>query len=123
MTKKILVVEDDKYLLNAYRVKMAKAGYEVKIAEDGEQALEVLKTWVPDVILLDLVMPKKDGFTTLAEIKQNENLKSIPVVIATNLGQKEDIEKGMQLGAADYMIKTDISMDGFLKKITAQLDK
>ena len=119
--KKILVVEDDRYLSNAYRVKLEKMGFIVKTAGDGEEALEILKDFQPDLILLDLVMPRKDGFTTLEEIKQNGALKSIPVLIATNLGQKEDVERGMKLGAVDYLVKTDTSVEDFANKIKSIL--
>ena len=70
---------------------------------------------------IDLIMPVKDGFTTLEEIKKNDDLKSIPVLIATNLGQKEDIEKGMKMGAVDYLVKTDTSIDDFVNKIQGVL--
>jgi DNA-binding response OmpR family regulator len=115
--KNILVVEDDKYLSGAYRVKLLKMGFDVRTASDGEEALAVLKDYKPDLILLDLIMPVKDGFATLEEIKKNDEWKSIPVLIATNLGQKEDIEKGMKLGAVDYLVKTDTSIDDFVNKI------
>jgi DNA-binding response OmpR family regulator len=114
---KILIVEDDKYLINAYRVKMAKEGFEVQLAMDGDEALLVLNSFHPDVILLDLVMPKRDGFSVLEEIKKNPKLNKIPVIIASNLGQKEDIDRGMKLGATDYIIKSDMSMEGIVGKI------
>lgn len=115
--KKILVVEDDTYLANAYRVKLTKAGFEVKSAYDGDEALALLQSFVPDLIVLDIVMPKKDGFATLAEIKANEKWKNIPVILATNLGQKEDREKGIQLGAAAFITKTDLSLNDLIQKI------
>lgn len=115
--KKILVVEDDTYLANAYRVKLTKAGFEVKIAFDGDEAINVLQTFIPDLILLDIVMPKKDGFATLTEIKANEKWKNIPVILATNLEQKEDKEKGMKLGAYDFFIKTDFTLNALIEKI------
>lgn len=115
--KKILVVEDDTYLANAYRVKFTKAGFEVKSAFDGDEAIATLQTFIPDLILLDIVMPKKDGFTTLKEIKENEKWKNIPVILASNLGQKEDKEKGMKLGAYDFFIKTDFTLNALIEKI------
>jgi DNA-binding response OmpR family regulator len=119
--QKILVVEDDKYLAGAYRTKLLKMAFDVKTAADGEEALEILKEYKPDLILLDLVMPRKDGFTTLEEIKKNEQWKDIPVLIATNLGQKEDIDRGMKLGAVDYLVKTDTSVDDFVNKVKSIL--
>lgn len=115
--KKILVVEDDTYLANAYRVKLTRAGFEVKNAFDGDEAINLLQVFTPDLIILDIVMPKKDGFTTLKEIKANELWKNIPVILATNLGQREDREKGIKLGAYDFFTKTDFSLNTLMEKI------
>lgn len=115
--KKILVVEDDTYLANAYRVKLTKVGFEVKNASDGEEALIILQTYIPDLILLDIVMPRKDGFATLEEIKKNEKLKNIPVILASNLGQKEDMDRGMKLGAVGFFVKTDFTLNNLIEKI------
>jgi DNA-binding response OmpR family regulator len=117
--KKILVAEDDKFLVNAYRVKLTKSNYEVKIASDGEELFKVLGEFTPDLIILDLVMPKKDGFLALSELKSSEKWKDIPCIVASNLGQKEDIEKAKSLGASDYIVKTDLSMAKVLEKIKA----
>lgn len=118
---KILVVEDDKFLVNAYRVKLTKSGFEVRIATDGQEALSTLQDFRPDLILLDLVMPVMDGFTALAEIKKDKKLAGIPVIIASNLGQKEDIEKGKSLGAVDFIIKSNLSMDELVAKLNSYL--
>ena len=114
---KILVAEDDKFLANAYRVKLTKAGFDVQIAQDGQEALSAMKAAKPNLLLLDLMMPVKDGFATLTEMKKDPELKNIPVIIASNLGQKEDIDKGMALGAVDYVVKSDLSLDTLVKKI------
>lgn len=118
--KKILVVEDDKLLANAYRVKLATR-YEVIIARDGDEALEILKESTPDLILLDLVLPKRDGFSVLSVIKKDERLKNIPCIVSSNLGQKEDIAKARSLGADDYIVKTDLSMRKLLMKVKLSL--
>lgn len=115
--KKIIIAEDDQFLSNAYRVKLTKEGYDVKMTSDGEELLEVLKTYKADLVILDLLMPKKDGFETLKEIKENPNLKNIPVIIASNLGQTNDIDQGMKMGASDYIVKSDLSLEDLLKKI------
>lgn len=115
--KKILVVEDDEFLANAYRVKLTKAGFDIRIASDGEVALTLLESFVPDLVLLDLVIPKKDGFAVLEEIRANKKWQNLPVLIASNLGQKEDIERGMRLGANDFVIKSELSLDEVIKKI------
>lgn len=115
--KKILIVEDDKYLANAHRVKLSKAGFEVQLAGDGDQAIQILTTFTPDLILLDLIMPNKDGFTVLGEIKQNPLWKAIPVIVTSNLSQMEDMEKAKALGAVDYLIKSNINLTDLLAKI------
>lgn len=117
--KKILIVEDDKYLANAHRVKLTKSGFEVQLAGDGDKALELLKTFTPDLILLDLIMPNKDGFTLLSEIKQHPAWKAIPVIVTSNLSQKEDMEKAKALGAADYLVKSNINLNDLVTKINS----
>lgn len=119
--KKILVAEDDRFLANAYKLKLGKAGYEVKVAEDGEEVLAILKDFTPDLIILDLVMPKLDGFAALAEIKKSERLKDTPVIVASNLGQEEDVERARKEGAVDYILKADMSMATLIQKIKSLL--
>jgi len=114
---KILVAEDDKFLANAYRVKLSKAGYEIKIVSDGQETMDSLETFTPDVILLDIIMPIKDGFAVLEELKKNDKWKNIPVIVASNLGQKEDIDKSMALGATDYIVKSQMPINDVLVKI------
>lgn len=116
---KILVVEDDKFLASAYKVKLEKEGNEVVISKDGKEALLALDNFSPNVIVLDLVMPNMDGFDFLKNIKADEKHKNIPVVVASNLGQKEDIDKALELGASDFIIKSDLSMEGVVKKISS----
>lgn len=121
--KKVLIVEDDVFLANAYRVKLAKAGFEIQMATDGVEALNILKTFTPDLILLDLIMPVKDGFTTLHEIKENSALKSIPVLVASNLGQEEDIERAKKLGATDFIVKSNVTLAQLVEKINKIVTK
>lgn len=116
--KKILIVEDDEFLVSAYKMKLSSKGYDFKTVSNGEQAIEILKEFEPDVILLDLVMPHKNGVETLKAIKSNPKTKSIPVYIASNLGYNDDIAKCMSLGAIEYFIKSDINLDDLLNKIT-----
>lgn len=115
--KIIIVAEDDQFLSNAYRVKLTKEGYNVKMVSDGQELLDLLKTVKPNLIILDLLMPKKDGFEALKEMKADPNLKSIPVIIASNLGQSNDINMGLKLGAQDYIVKSDLSLEDLVKKI------
>jgi len=120
---KVLIVEDDKFLSNAYRLKFTKVGYEVHLACDGEDAMKTLSTFTPDIILLDLVMPVKDGFTVLAELKAHDTYKNIPVIITSNLSQKEDIDKAKNLGAKDFIVKSDVSLDDIVEKIQKVMGK
>jgi len=113
----VLIVEDDKFLSSAYRLKFTKAGYEVMLAMDGSEGMTILSTFTPDIILLDLVMPVKDGFTMLSELKASEAYKNIPVIITSNLSQKEDIDKAKGMGAMDFIIKSDISLDDLVTKV------
>ncbi|OGH78775.1 MAG: hypothetical protein A2469_03725 [Candidatus Magasanikbacteria bacterium RIFOXYC2_FULL_40_16] len=103
--KLILLVEDDSFLSNIYKTKFEMEGYKVIVATDGEAGLTFAKTKNPDLILLDILLPKMDGFSVLKEIKADEKIKKIPVILLTNLGQKDDVSKGLELGAADYLIK------------------
>jgi len=119
--QKILVVEDDKFLSSALRVKLEKSGFEVKTALDGQEGIEVLAAFTPDIILLDLIMPRKDGFAVLEYLKNSDALKKIPVIIISNLGQKDDIDRGMRLGARDYFIKSEIPLAEVVVKIKTLL--
>jgi len=121
--KKILIVEDDKYLANAHRVKLTKSGFETKIAYDGNEALKNIDSFSPDLIILDLIMPHKDGFAVLGEIKTNNAWKNIPIIVTSNLSQKEDIERALTLGASDYIIKSNVDLNILLTKINALLSK
>lgn len=119
----ILVVEDDDFLASAYRVKLSKEGHNIAMAKDGQEALDYLNATdpLPQVVLLDLVMPVKDGFTTLEEIRATEKLKTLPVIVTSNLGQDEDIQRALGLGANDYIIKSDSSIEEIIEKIMAVL--
>lgn len=117
MKKKILLAEDDKYISRAYKDGLERAGFEVLIATDGNEALEKIKNDAPDLILLDLIMPVKNGFEVLEELATDDGVKKIPVIILSNLGQDSDVKKGKDLGAADYLIKTDYSMKEVIEKV------
>jgi DNA-binding response OmpR family regulator len=118
---KVLVVEDDRFLGSAYKAKLSKSGFEVQLATDGDEALVVLQTFIPDLILLDLVMPNRDGFSTLDVIRHTEGIKDIPVIVASNLGQKEDFDKAIALGATDFIVKSDVSLDELIARIQKHL--
>ena len=120
---KVLVVEDDKFLVNAYRVKFEKMGYEIKIALDGVEALEVLGKWRPDVVILDLVMPKMDGYEFLEKMRAIPEYEKIPVLIASNLGQNEDLNKAKEMGANNYVIKGNLSLSELVIKLEELIPK
>ncbi len=107
VNKKIVVVlvEDDKFLANIYKTKFEMEGFTIYVAEDGEAGLAAVKKKKPDIVLLDILLPKLDGFTVLEQLKKNDSTKKIPVILLTNLGQKDDVDRGQDLGAADYLIK------------------
>ncbi|MDO8571766.1 MAG: response regulator [bacterium] len=105
-----MLIEDDKFLCRAYNDGLDRAGYEVVIAYDGGEAVKKIRDEKPDLIILDLILPIKNGFDILEEIKQDDDLKKIPVVILSNHGQDADIQRGKELGALDYLVKANFSM-------------
>lgn len=117
MANKILVVEDDKFLRELISQKLVKEQYDVTSAIDGEDGVKKIKAEKPDIILLDLILPGIDGFEVLSKIKDDPSTSSIPVIILSNLGQKEDVEKGLKLGAVDYLIKAHFTPGEIIEKI------
>jgi len=115
--QKVLLVEDDLPLVRMYEIVLKKAGFEVIIALDGEEGLAKIKSDEPSVVLLDCVIPKKDGFSVLKEVKGDGELSKIPICILSVLHQKEDLERAKALGAADFLIKTEISPQEIVEKI------
>ncbi|MBT4384383.1 response regulator [Candidatus Peregrinibacteria bacterium] len=118
---KILIAEDDKFLGQIYEVKLTKEGYEIIRAVNGEEAVAKALSEKPSLILLDLVMPKKDGFAVLTEIKANPETQNIPVIIMSNLGQESDKKKGLELGAVDYLVKANLSIEDMMLKIKTHM--
>ena len=119
--KKILVAEDDDFLASAYSVKLGKQNYEVRIVKDGEATINALAEFSPDLLLLDLVMPKKDGFAVLQEMQTRGLTTKIPVLVTSNLGQAEDKTRALNLGARDYIVKSDSSLEDIVKKVAEML--
>jgi len=116
-TLNILIVEDDVFLADLYKTKFTLEGFKVNVAYDGEKGLEMAIKNLPDIILLDLVLPKMSGFDILKEVKSNNKTKEIPVILLTNLSQKSDVEKGLKLGADDYLIKAHFMPSEVVEKI------
>ena len=105
MAKKIVLVEDESQIARLIEFKLRKEGYQVTWKENGEEALEAIKAEKPDLVLLDVMMPVMDGYEVLRQIKEDENLKSIPVIMLTARAQERDVVKGIDLGAQDYITK------------------
>ena len=107
--KKILIVEDDRMISNMYQTKLKQEGFNVIVADDGSQGLEMAIKEKPDLILLDVILPQLDGFAVLEELRLNSNLKHTPIYMLTNLGTTEDKEKAEKLGATDYLVKANLT--------------
>lgn len=114
---KILAIEDDKFLRDLLKKKLKEAGYKILSEVDGEKGFMACKDQKPDLVLLDILLPEMNGFEVLQKIKQDQDIKDIPIIILSNLGEKEDIEKGLKLGAADYIVKSNFTLDEILLKI------
>jgi len=121
MPKKILIIEDDKFLRELIVKKLQKEGYDICEAVDGEEGIKKVKEEKPDLVLLDLILPGIDGFEVLSRTKEDPALSQIPVIILSNLGQKEDVERGLGLGANDYLIKAHFTPGEIIEKIRAIL--
>ncbi len=115
--KKILIVEDDEFLRSLTVKRLESDGYAVSVAVDGESAVAAVSDEKPDLILLDLLLPGLNGFQVLEKIKGVDELKNIPVIVFSNLGQKEDIEKAKELGADDFLIKANFTLDDVIEKV------
>lgn len=121
MAKKILIIEDDKFLRELIDRKLEREGYETSEAVDGEEGFKKIKTETPDLVLLDLILPGIDGFEVLSKMKDDVAVSQIPVIILSNLGQKEDVDRGLKLGAIDYLIKAHFTPGEIIEKVRSAL--
>lgn len=121
MPETILIIEDDKFLRDLIAQKLIREGYEVSEAIDGETGIKKIKEEKPALVLLDLILPGIDGFEVLSRMKEDPALTQIPVVILSNLGQREDVERGIKMGAVDYLIKAHFTPREIIDKIKAAL--
>jgi len=117
------MIEDDKFLRKIYKNKLSKSGFEFVEAINGIEGLNKVLSEKPDLVLLDLILPRKNGFDVLIEMKRNRATKKIPVIILSNLGQESDIQRGLSLGAQDYLVKTDISLSEVVNKVKENLPR
>lgn len=121
MKKNILIIEDDDFFRELISKKLASAGFEISEAIDGQKGILRAQESKPDLILLDLLLPKTDGFEVLSTLKADPSISSVPVIVLSNLGSKEDIEKGLKLGAATFLIKSQFDLDEVISKIKSYL--
>ncbi|MDI6777600.1 MAG: response regulator [Patescibacteria group bacterium] len=121
--KKVLIVEDDNFVAEVYSTKLLEMGHEIQIAQNGEEGLSLVEKGKPDLILLDIIMPVMGGIEMLEELKKNEEWKNIPVILLTNVGEKESIQKVRGLGVQDYLIKSHFTPAEVIEKIEAILGK
>src|SRR3989344_3429181 len=121
IAKKILVVEDEHDLTTAYWVRLTNLGYKVEFAYDGLEALDKLKHFRPDLIILDLLLPRLDGFKFLEALKADSNMNQLPVMVVTNLDDPADKKRCSDLGIVDYIIKTEVSLEEMVEKVQAHI--
>lgn len=120
---KILIVEDEEILRDVLEEKFKKEDFDTKVAIDGEAGLQAVEDFEPDLILLDLIMPKMDGFEVLEALKSNPKAKNIPVIVLSNLNQDEEIKKALALGAVDFLVKTQHPINEVVEKVRKYLLK
>lgn len=120
---RILLVDDDQFFQKFYAKKLTESGFTVDTASDGEEALAKIKAAKPELLLLDLIMPKKDGFEVLQILTTDGTLQTLPVLVFSTLGQEKDKEKAIKLGAKTFVNKSYFDFDGLLKKINEVTDK
>jgi sigma-B regulation protein RsbU (phosphoserine phosphatase) len=115
--KKVLLIDDDPYLAEAYRLKFEMAGFAMEQAFDGKTGFERAKSTLPDLILLDIIMPLDSGLETLSKLKAEPRTKNIPVLTLTNFGSEENVKKAFELGAADFLMKYRFTPEEVVEKV------
>ncbi|OGH59340.1 MAG: hypothetical protein A2725_00720 [Candidatus Magasanikbacteria bacterium RIFCSPHIGHO2_01_FULL_33_34] len=116
--KKIIIIEDDDFISRALKIKLEDKGINILIAKDGKTGLDIVKKEKPDLVLLDLILPKMSGYDVLVELKKDIVTKKIPVIILTNLNQNEVEKKVKDFGAIDCLVKANISLEQIFKRIS-----
>ncbi len=118
---KIIIVEDDKFLGGLVSKRLIEEGCKIRHIENGELAQSAIEGDIPDLIFLDLLLPGMSGFEVLSELKKNDKTKNIPVIILSNLGEREDIRKGLDLGAISFLIKASMTVDSIVAEASRLL--
>ena len=119
--KKIVIAEDDKFISEMYIAKLSSEGFDVEYAQDGKEAIEKICEIQPDIVLLDILMPKMNGIEVLKKIRADKKIKNTPVIILTNANEKDHVSKAMEMGANDYLIKASFTPDEIVSKIKETL--
>ena len=119
---KILIVEDEELMITILQKKLVKEGYNISVAKDGVEGIEKMRQIKPDLILLDIVMPRMGGLEVMQEMRKDKELENIPVIIISNSGQPVELDKAKELGAKDWLIKTEFDPQEVLKKIKKQIN-
>jgi len=117
IAKKILILEDEEIILDLLSKKLSGQGYEVKTARNGKEGMLMMEKEIPDLVLTDVIMPEKNGFDVISEMKQSETLKNVPVIIISNSGQPVEIDKAKELGVSDWVIKTEFDPNEIISKV------
>ncbi|MCP6718397.1 MAG: response regulator [Patescibacteria group bacterium] len=115
--KKVLIIEDEDLIMDLLKKKLIQEGYEVSTAYDGEQGIEKLKNVKPDIVLLDIVMPKKSGYEVMEEMSKDPELSKIPIIVISNSGQPVELDKAKNLGAEDWLVKTEFDPKEVVEKV------
>ena len=123
MAKKILIVEDEEIMINLLQRKLGREGFEILIARDGEEGLKAMREKPPDLVLLDIIMPKMGGFEVMEEMQKDKELKKIPVIVISNSGQPVELDRAQRLGAKDWLIKTEFDPQEVIDKVVKQIGK
>lgn len=118
--KKVLIIEDDAFLLDLEAAKIKKNGYDVIVAQTGEEGMKKISEQGVDIVLLDLLLPNFDGFEILSKIRSDETTKKLPVIVFSNCAEQKDVDKAMQMGATKFMVKSNFSLEELIEEIGKQ---
>lgn len=121
MAKKILLIEDEQLVVDLLQKKLSDEGYDVSVARNGEDGVKKIREIMPDLVLLDIIMPKMGGFEVMEELNKDIELKKIPVIIISNSGQPVELDRAKRLGVRDWLIKTEFDPQEVIVKVKKQL--
>jgi two-component system, OmpR family, alkaline phosphatase synthesis response regulator PhoP len=120
--KRVLIAEDDRFLRRAAETMLKRHGFDVATAADGQEALSSIREHRPDLVLLDLIMPKMQGFEVLRVAKADDTIAAIPIVVLSNLSQESDLQRCRDAGALDFLVKSDLSLEQLVEYVRSHLD-